>query len=60
MLAPTTAERASYRLQYSAQAPHIREHTHTQSQAVDLAALRKTNLQTILNVVMVMGFLAHG
>ena len=31
-----------------------------QSQAVDVAALKKTNLQTILNVVMVMGFLAHG
>ncbi|KAL7422224.1 hypothetical protein Q5752_002870 [Cryptotrichosporon argae] len=30
------------------------------SQAVDVGALKKTNLQTILNVVMVLGFLAHG
>jgi hypothetical protein len=30
------------------------------SQAVDVGALQKTNLQTILNVVMVLGFLAHG
>jgi hypothetical protein len=32
----------------------------TDSQAVDVGALQKTNLQTILNVVMVLGFLAHG
>ena len=30
------------------------------SQAVDVGALKRTNLQTILNVVIVLGFLAHG
>ncbi|TYJ55362.1 hypothetical protein B9479_003977 [Cryptococcus floricola] len=30
------------------------------SQAVDVGALKKTNLQTILNIVMVLGFMAHG
>ncbi|TXT13760.1 hypothetical protein VHUM_01127 [Vanrija humicola] len=30
------------------------------SQAVDVGALKKTNLQTILNVILVLGFLAHG
>ncbi|KAL1411226.1 hypothetical protein Q8F55_002177 [Vanrija albida] len=28
--------------------------------AVDVGALKKTNLQTILNVILVLGFLAHG
>ncbi|WVN85209.1 uncharacterized protein L203_100354 [Cryptococcus depauperatus CBS 7841] len=30
------------------------------SQAVDVGALKKTNLQTIINIVMVLGFMAHG
>ncbi|EIW69543.1 hypothetical protein TREMEDRAFT_73894 [Tremella mesenterica DSM 1558] len=30
------------------------------SQAVDVGALKKTNIQTILNVCLVLGFLAHG
>ncbi|KAK4689945.1 hypothetical protein P7C73_g156, partial [Tremellales sp. Uapishka_1] len=30
------------------------------SQAVDVGALKKTNLATILNICMVLGFLAHG
>ncbi|KIR24943.1 heterokaryon incompatibility protein HET-C [Cryptococcus deuterogattii LA55] len=30
------------------------------SQAVDVGSLKKTNLQTIINIVMVLGFMAHG